>query len=91
VIKVPYCGEVEAFSKIVAVSPVPVVAAGGPQQNTLEEAVNMMAAVVESGARGATIGRNIWGFPDILAAMNAFKAVIHDRKTPDEALRFAGV
>jgi DhnA family fructose-bisphosphate aldolase class Ia len=42
--------------------------------------------VVHSGARGATIGRNVWGFPDITSAVRAFKAVIHERKTPSEAL-----
>ena len=31
VVKVPYCGDVQAYAQIVADSPVPVVAAGGPQ------------------------------------------------------------
>ena len=43
------------------------------------------------GARGATIGRNIWGFDQITAAVRAFKAVIHDGKTADEALEAAGL
>jgi DhnA family fructose-bisphosphate aldolase class Ia len=51
----------------------------------------MVAQVVQSGARGATIGRNIWGFPQIEAAVHAFKAVIHDGKTADEALKQAGL
>ena len=91
VVKVPYCGDVQAHAQIVADSPVPVVAAGGPQQETLEAALAMMGEVVESGARGATIGRNVWGFPQITQAVRAFKSVIHDRKTPQEALRIAGL
>jgi len=51
----------------------------------------MMAEVVQSGARGATIGRNIWGFRQITAALQAFKAVIHDGKTAEEALAVAEV
>ena len=35
VVKVPYCGDVQAYAQIVADSPVPVVAAGGPQCKTL--------------------------------------------------------
>ena len=62
VIKVPYCGDVQAYAEIVADAPVPVVAAGGPKAATLEAALQMMADVVASGARGATIGRNVWGF-----------------------------
>ena len=51
----------------------------------------MVAQVVQTGARGATIGRNIWGFEQIGAAVHAFKAVIHDGKSPDEALKQAGL
>ena len=91
VVKVPYCGEVPAYAQIVADSPVPVVAAGGPQCKTLRQALTMMSEVVQSGARGATIGRNIWGFEQITAAVRAFKAVIHDGKTAAEALAAAGL
>jgi len=83
VIKVPYTGNVASFREIVATSPVPVVAAGGPKANTLLEALKLMDGAVEAGARGATIGRNIWGDPDPLAALHAFKRVIHDRVLPD--------
>lgn len=89
VVKTPYCGDVRAYADIVAECPVPLVAAGGPKADTLDAALALMAAVVESGARGATIGRNIWGFPDAAAAVRAFRAVIHDGKAPQEALRSA--
>jgi len=91
VVKVPYCGDVEAYAQIVADTPLPIVAAGGPQQATLELALGMMSEVVQSGARGATIGRNIWGVPHMTQATLAFKAVIHAGKTPQEALQMAGL
>lgn len=91
VVKTPYCGDVKAHAQIVAESPVPVVAAGGPKQDTLEAALNMMAEVVQSGARGATIGRNVWGFAQVTKAVLAFKAVIHTGKRPQEALQAAGL
>jgi class I fructose-bisphosphate aldolase len=91
VVKTPYCGDVKAHAQIVADSPVPVVAAGGPRQETLESALEMMAEVVQSGARGATIGRNVWGFDQITEAVHAFKAVIHEGKTPRDALQVAGL
>jgi len=91
VIKVPYCGDVRAYAEIVAECPVPVVAAGGPRADTLRSALAMIAEVVQSGARGATIGRNVWGFGQIAAAIAAFKAVIHDGRSADEAARIAGV
>lgn len=91
VIKVPYCGDVGAFAQIVAECPVLLVVAGGPQTATPAEALSMMAEVVRSGARGATIGRNVWGSKRITEMVHAFKAVIHEGKTPEEALRLAGL
>jgi class I fructose-bisphosphate aldolase len=91
VVKVPYCGDVAAWSEIVSECPIPLVAAGGPKAETLEAALAMMADVVKGGALGATIGRNIWGFDQIAAAVAAFKAVIHDGKTAREAMQTAGL
>ena len=91
VVKTPYCGDIEAHSQIVADCPVPIVAAGGPRAETLEAALQMMSEVVQSGARGATIGRNVWGFDRVTEAVIAFKATIHDGKTPQEAMRIAGL
>jgi fructose-bisphosphate aldolase, class I len=91
VVKVPYCGQVEAYAQIVAECPVPVVAAGGPKSDSLHAALGMIADVMRTGARGATIGRNIWGFDQITAAVRAFKAVVHEGKTPAEAALAAGL
>lgn len=91
VIKVPYCGDQAAFAQIVRECPLPIVAAGGPQAATLRDALGMAAQVVASGARGMTVGRNVWGFAQVRAALEALKLVIHDRLSVDEALRQAGL
>jgi len=91
VIKVPFSGTVESYREIVATSPVPVVAAGGPRSETLDAALEMMVKVVESGARGGTIGRNVWGTSDPTLALRAFRAVIHDGMSAAEALAHAGL
>lgn len=91
VVKTPFCGDIQAHRQIAANCPVPFVAAGGPRSNTLRDALQSMYDAVEGGAEGATIGRNVWGFEQVTAALHAFKAVIHDRKTPAEALRSAGL
>ncbi len=90
VIKAPFTGDEASFRDIVNVCPVPLVAAGGPKCETLQEGLEMASRIVASGARGATIGRNIWGTPDITRSLLAFKAVIHDNATPSEALAAAG-
>jgi len=86
VVKVPYTGDPTSYGQIVDVCPVPLVAAGGPKTETLEDALESMAGVVASGARGATIGRNVWGHGEIGVALAAFKGVIHDRLCPSDAL-----
>jgi class I fructose-bisphosphate aldolase len=91
VVKVPFTGDVQSFREIIATSPVPVVAAGGPRSDTLQGALEMMAKVVDSGARGATVGRNIWGAADPTKALLAYKSVIHDGLTPTAALARAGL
>ncbi len=89
VIKTPYCGEIASYAQIVAECPVPVVAAGGPQADTLEDALAMIAQAVQAGGRGATIGRNVWGFPPIAVTLRAFQGVIHEGLSPTEALAAA--
>ena len=91
VVKAPYCGDVKSYAEIVEDCPVPLVAAGGPKADSLEAALQMMVEVVQSGARGATIGRNVWGFEHITKAVLAFKGVIHEGFPPQEALKSAGL
>jgi len=86
VIKTPYCGDIEAFRQIVSECPVPVIAAGGPKAETIELALKMAGDVVQSGAKGMTVGRNVWGFTDVTKAVRLFSAVIHDKMDVDKAL-----
>ena len=91
VIKVGYTGNVESFRQVVESSPVPVVAAGGPKARNLREALTAMSQVVQAGGRGATIGRNIWGVTKVAEACRAFKAVILENKSVEQALKAEGL
>jgi class I fructose-bisphosphate aldolase len=87
VIKVPYCGEPESYAQIIRECPPPLVTAGGPRAERLEQALAMAEAVIGCGAHGMTVGRNVWGFGETTAAVRMFKAVIHDGASAAEALR----
>lgn len=87
IVKVPYCGDPVAHAQIVADCPLPMVAAGGPKTPTLRDALQLMQDAAHSGVRGGVIGRNIWGDTNIGGALRAFKAVIHDDMSPDDALK----
>ncbi len=75
-IKVPYTGNPKTFGEIVAMNPVPIVASGGPRCETVEDAVAMMRAVAQSGAAGATVGRNAWGFGRIPETIQSLKLAL---------------
>jgi len=76
-IKVPYCGDVKSYREIVRSCPIPIVAAGGPKAKTLDDSLKLATDVIASGARGMTIGRNVWGTSDPGKALAAFKTIIH--------------
>jgi fructose-bisphosphate aldolase, class I len=44
------------------------------------------AEALKAGAVGAVVGRNIWGVEDLESVAAAYRAVIHDSATPDQAL-----
>ncbi len=89
VIKVGYPGDEQAFAEIIAACPVPIVMAGGPKEPTLRDALAQMHAGMRAGARGAVVGRNIWGESDMERAARAYAAVIHDGVDADESLALA--
>jgi class I fructose-bisphosphate aldolase len=91
VIKVGYTGDIGSFAQVVQSSPVPVVAAGGPRAKNLREALTTMSQAVQAGARGATIGRNVWGVNKTAEACRAFKAVILEDMSVDAALKAEGL
>ncbi|ACM30128.1 class I fructose-bisphosphate aldolase [Rhizobium rhizogenes] len=90
VIKVGYTGDFDSFRETVATCPVPVVIAGGPKTDTLLGALKQTSDALRAGAKGAVVGRNLWGHGDTTKAARAFRLVIHDGMTPEEALSAAG-
>jgi class I fructose-bisphosphate aldolase len=90
IIKVGYTGDFASFRETVATCPVPIVIAGGPKTETLLGALKQIHEALQAGARGAVVGRNLWGHGDATLAARAFKSVIHDRAEPEQALAAAG-
>jgi fructose-bisphosphate aldolase, class I len=90
VIKIGYTGDFESFRETVRTCPVPVVIAGGPKTDTLLGALQQTADAIRAGARGAVVGRNLWGHGDPEKAALAFRGVIHDGLSAQDALAKAG-
>lgn len=91
VIKVGYPGDKKAFAQIVESCPVPIVIAGGPKEPTLGAALASTRDAIDAGAKGAVVGRNVWGAKDIQKASRAYYTVIHAGLKAEEALKEAGL
>jgi len=81
VVKTYFC---EGFEQVAATCPVPIVLAGGKKLPELD-ALTMAYKAIDQGASGVDMGRNIFQAGDPIAMIQAVKAVVHDRETPDKA------
>lgn len=65
IIKTNYTGDIESFREVVLGCPVPVVIAGGPKMESEEALLTMVRDAMTAGARGISIGRNVFQHRDI--------------------------
>jgi predicted phospho-2-dehydro-3-deoxyheptonate aldolase len=73
-VKVPYSGSPDTFRDVVQGCPVPVLVAGGPRRATLEGLLADLRDARRAGARGASVGRNVFQHGDPAAAVRAIAA-----------------
>jgi DhnA family fructose-bisphosphate aldolase class Ia len=91
VIKVPYCDDIKAISPIIGQTSLLIVAAGGPKQENIRSALDLITDVIESSAIGATIGHNVWGSNKITEVIKTFKAVILDGEAVSKVISRVGL
>lgn len=65
-VKVPYC---QAFRDVVQGCPAPVLVAGGPKRERLQDLATDLKAARAAGARGLSVGRNVFQAPDPARAL----------------------
>jgi putative autoinducer-2 (AI-2) aldolase len=81
VVKTYFCDD---FERVTSTCPVPIVLAGGKKLPELD-ALSMAYQAIDQGANGVDMGRNIFQAGDPIAMIQAVKAVVHDRETPEKA------
>jgi len=87
IVKTYYTGSADTFREVVKSCHVPVVAAGGPRKESAEEALEMVKEVMEAGAVGVTIGRNVWGHPNPVGMTRAIRKIVMQNASVKEALK----
>jgi len=81
IVKTYYC---ENFEKVVDTCPVPIVMAGGKKMPE-KDALTMAYNALHVGAVGVDMGRNIFQSENPPAMIQAVKAIVHNKATPEEA------
>ncbi|ABL79043.1 class I fructose-bisphosphate aldolase [Thermofilum pendens] len=90
-IKTYYTGSTESFRRVVEVAAgVPVLMSGGAKARTLLDFLYVVKSVMDAGAQGVVVGRNIFQHEDPTLAAKAIMYVVHEGYAPEEALRKAG-
>jgi len=84
IVKTYYC---EEFEKVVGGCPVPVVIAGGPKLDTMNDVFQLTYDAINRGAVGVDMGRNIWQSENPVAAIQAVRAIVHEKANVKVALQ----
>jgi len=86
-LKIPYPQDMDSFRKILRTCPVPCTVLGGPKTENAKDFLQSMKDAVDSGAAGATVGRNIWAHENPAGMLRALKMIIHEDASVNVALR----
>jgi class I fructose-bisphosphate aldolase len=84
-IKTHYTGSTESFREVVRVSPVPVLMSGGVKEERPLEFLRIAGSVMDAGAAGVVVGRNVFQSSDPVGLGRALRSIVHEGATPEEA------
>ncbi|MFB6470145.1 MAG: class I fructose-bisphosphate aldolase [Vulcanisaeta sp. AZ3] len=85
--KIKYTGDPKTFAWAVKVAgKVPVLMSGGPKTKTEEEFLRQVEGVIEAGALGIAVGRNVWQRRDALKFAKVIADIVYGGKKVTEVL-----
>ncbi|MBF0225963.1 MAG: class I fructose-bisphosphate aldolase family protein [Desulfobacterales bacterium] len=87
IVKVSYTGSPETFHEVVSGCFVPVVIAGGPKMDSDQAILEMVRGAMDAGAKGASIGRNIFQHKNPELMVKAISAIVHENFTVEQAIK----
>jgi len=88
-VKMKYNGDIENFKWMVrCAGKCRILVAGGEKTASPGEFLNEMHAIMDAGAIGVAVGRNVWQSEKPFSVSKALRAVVIDRKSPLEASKF---
>lgn len=86
VVKVPYTGDIESFSRVTDACCIPVVIAGGAKMDNDRDLLQMAHDSIQAGGSGLSIGRNIFQHAQPARMVQALHGIVHLDWEVDQAL-----
>jgi len=87
-VKIKYTGDSASFSWAVkSAAGVKVFMSGGPKAPTDEAFLQQVKGVMDAGATGLAVGRNVWQHRDPVKMADSIRKVIFENKPPSEVLK----
>lgn len=83
IVKTYYC---ENFEKVTSTCPAPIVIAGGPKLDSIEDALTITYQAMQEGAIGVDMGRNIWQSEHPAAMIQAIHSIVKKSYNVKEGL-----
>jgi len=79
IIKTNYTGDITSFKEVISGCPVPVVIAGGPKMESENALLEIVRDAVKAGAKGISIGRNVFQHRDIEGITKKLAGIVFSR------------
>jgi len=87
VVRVPYSGSPDSFKEVVSACPVPLFALGGEKKAREKDVLEMVRGVVDAGASGVSMGRNIFQYKKPGNMIKAVSQIVHRNVKVETALK----
>lgn len=86
IIKGYYTGDPKTFREVIEYCPVPYVVLSGPVSDDLEIFLRFIKEALDCGAKGVSVGRNVWSYRDPAAITRSICRIVHEDISVEEAL-----
>jgi fructose-bisphosphate aldolase/2-amino-3,7-dideoxy-D-threo-hept-6-ulosonate synthase len=90
IVKGYYTGDKDTFREVVEYCPVPYVVLSGPASGDSETLLQFVRDAMDCGAKGVSMGRNVWTYKDPTLLVRAICQIVHEDASVEEALKELG-
>jgi len=87
VVRVPYSGSADSFKEVVSACPAPLLALGGEKKAREKDVLEMVRGVMDSGASGISMGRNVFQYKKPGNMIKAVSEIVHKNYKVETAMK----